>query len=154
MEFRELNRRPNPELNKKLSKAYTEFDALTTELKKKEIPDEIVETINWYIEALNSVNGSDREFIRSLRRTRTKTLQLVIKSLKLVPKNYYRNMWMGIGMAAFGIPIGVAFGTSHDNMAFIGIGIPIGLAIGIGIGSGMDANAQKQGRQLDIDVEM
>ena len=80
-------------------------------------------------------------------------LKLIEKELKLVPKNLYRDRWLAIGMAGFGLPFGVAFGAAFGNMAFIGIGIPIGLAIGIAIGSGMDKKALDEGKQLDVEIK-
>lgn len=56
-------------------------------------------------------------------------------------------------MTAFGIPLGVAYGSITGNMAFIGIGLPIGMALGIAVGTGMDKKAMKEGRQLDIKVK-
>lgn len=50
--------------------------------------------------------------------------------------------------------MGVAFGASSDNMAFISIGIPVGMAIGIAIGSGMDKKAKEEGRQLALEVNL
>ena len=70
--------------------------------------------------------------------------------MKLVPKFYYRNLWMVLGMSAFGIPLGVAFSMSIKNMAFIGIGLPIGMAIGMIVGTNMDKKAFDEGRQLDV----
>ena len=55
-------------------------------------------------------------------------------------------------MSAFGIPLGVAFGASLDNMAFLGIGIPIGMAIGMAVGAGMDKKAFEEGRQLNLEI--
>jgi hypothetical protein len=60
---------------------------------------------------------------------------------------------MALGIAVYGVPLGLAFGVSLDNMAFLGIGIPIGLAIGIGVGNGMDKKALKEGRQLDLEIK-
>lgn len=40
-----------------------------------------------------------------------------------MPKNHYRNIWMAIGTAAFGIPIGLLYGVALDNYGFMGIGI-------------------------------
>lgn len=62
-------------------------------------------------------------------------------------------MWLAVGMAAIGIPFGVVFGISLDNMSFLGIGIPIGMGIGIAIGTAMDKKARDEGRQLDLEVE-
>jgi hypothetical protein len=80
-------------------------------------------------------------------------IKLIEKEVKLVPKNYYRNLWLTLGMAGFGIPIGVAFGASLGNMAFIGVGLPIGLAFGIALGTGMDKKALAEGRQLDLEIK-
>ena len=59
---------------------------------------------------------------------------------------------MAIGMVAFGLPMGVAFGAALGNMAFLAIGMPVGLAIGLAMGSGMDAKAAEEGRQLNIEL--
>jgi len=69
--------------------------------------------------------------------------------LQLVAKNHYRNTWLAIRMAAFGIPLGVAFGSSLANIAYIGIGLLFGFVIGIAVGSSKDQNAAKEGRQLN-----
>ena len=58
---------------------------------------------------------------------------------------------MALGMAAFGVPLGVAFGTSLDDMSFLAIGLPIGMVIGLAVGSGMDKKALEEGRQLDVE---
>ncbi len=87
-----------------------------------------------------------------MRSAELRILKLIEKEQKLVPKNTYRNRWMAIGMSVFGVPIGVAFGASLGNMAFLAIGIPIGMAIGIGLGTGMDKKALEEGRQLDIEI--
>jgi hypothetical protein len=71
----------------------------------------------------------------------------------VVPKNHYRNQWLALGMATFGIPFGVALGMSLGNMALLGIGLPIGLAVGIAVGSGMDKKAFEEGRQLDVEIK-
>lgn len=75
------------------------------------------------------------------------------KEVKLVPKNHYRNRWLALGMAAFGLPMGVVFGISLGNMAFLAIGLPIGMAIGIAVGTGLDKKASEEGRQLDVEIK-
>lgn len=52
-------------------------------------------------------------------------------------------------MASFGIPIGMAFGISFENMAFLGVGIAIGIVVGIQ----MDKKAFKEGRQLVLETQ-
>ncbi len=56
-------------------------------------------------------------------------------------------------MAAFGIPLGVAFGISIGNMGLLGIGLPIGMVIGMAVGSVMDKKAVESGRQLDLEIK-
>ena len=64
----------------------------------------------------------------------------------LVPKNHYRNKWLALGMAVFGVLLGDAFGASLQNMAILAIGLLIGVVIGMTIGTGMDKKAGEEGR--------
>jgi len=154
MKFEKLKTRPELGGNPKLEKAYFQFERLLDELTKKELPDEIVNSINDEIEALNSIAESGKILKKEIRKRQSGIIRLIEKKLKIVPKNYYRNMWLALGMAAFGIPLGVALGTSLDNMAFLGVGLPIGLAIGIGVGTSMDQKAAREGRQIDVEIEL
>lgn len=153
MEIKELKKRPSIDQNKKLISAYAQFDQLLTELKKKELPEEIIKSINNGIDQINSVSESENELRKQIRKTQSVILKLIEKELKLVTKNHYRNTWLALGMAAFGIPLGVAFGTSSGNMGLIGIGLPIGMVIGMAVGSDMDKKAVKSGRQLDLEIK-
>jgi hypothetical protein len=58
-------------------------------------------------------------------------------------------MWIVLGLAVFGVPTGVAFDFSIQNMAFIGMGMPLGMLIGWFAGKKMDSKAATEGRQLD-----
>lgn len=60
---------------------------------------------------------------------------------------------MVLGMSAFGIPMGVAFGLSMGNIGLLGIGLPIGMGVGVGVGSYLDKKALTEGRQLDVDLK-
>lgn len=154
MKINELKHRPDIDVNVKLNEAYLQFEKFLDELRKRELPDEIVNSVNKDIDELNSIPTNEKELRNQIKKKLSKTIRLIEKELKLVPKNYYRNIWLAIGMAAFGIPIGVAFGFSLGNMALLGIGLPLGLVIGIAVGSGMDKKALEQGRQLDIEIRM
>lgn len=153
MEIKELKKRPSIEQNKKLIGNYAQFDKLLTELKKKKLPKEIVNSINNGIDQINSVSESEKELGKQIRESQSSILKLIEKELKIVTKNHYRNTWLAVGMAVFGIPLGVAFGASLGNMAFLGIGLPIGMAIGIAVGSGMDKKAFEEGRQIDLEIK-
>ncbi|MFA5010789.1 MAG: hypothetical protein WC644_02440 [Ignavibacteria bacterium] len=152
MKINELNPKPDIEKSVKLKETYVKFDKLLFELRKRDLPDGPVISINKDIDKMNSTSISEDDMRKLIKKIQSRIIQMLEKELKLVPKNYYRNIWAGLGMAAFGIPIGAAFGASLGNMAFLGIGLPIGLAIGIAFGSGMDKKAFEEGRQLDVEI--
>lgn len=153
MEIKELKRRPGFDQDKKLINSYDQFDKLLTELKKKKLPEEIVNSINNGINKINSVSESDKQLRKQIRKTQASILKLIEKELKLVARNHYRNTWLAVGMAAFGIPLGVVFGISLGNMGLLGIGLPIGMVIGIAVGSVMDKKAFEEGKQLDFEIK-
>lgn len=153
MEIKELIKRPEIHQYKRLGNYYNQFNKLLEELRKRELSDELVIFINDKIEQLNASSGSIKELSKQLRKSQSQILQKIEKDLKLVTINHYRNSWMANGMLIFGIPLGVVFGTSLGNMAFIGIGIPIGMAIGLAIGTDMDKKAFEEGRQLDLEIK-
>ncbi|MFT5887015.1 MAG: hypothetical protein ACI9IP_003488 [Arcticibacterium sp.] len=152
MEIKELQKRPDIEQDKRLHKAYTQFEKLVTELRKRELPSEIKIVINDGIEEINTSSKPGKGLRKQLRKTQTSLLNLLEKQLKVAPKNHYRNTWLAIGMGAFGIPFGAVFGAIMGNMGLIGIGLPIGMVIGMIIGTSMDKQALERGRQLDIEI--
>lgn len=152
MSITELKKRSHTNHSKRIVKRYSNLVLLIGELNERNIPDEIANSINIEIDKVNSLSDSDKTLGKQLRKTQWSILKLIEKELKLVTKNLYQNRWMAIGLTVFGVPFGIAFGASLDNMAFISIGIPLGMAFGIAIGSGMDKKAKEEGRQLNIDV--
>lgn len=154
MEMRSLEKSTQIQQNEKLTKSFMALQSVLEALKDRPVPDEEISIINQRIEEVNTFQGTDKELNKKLRSVRRAILQLVEKELKLVPKNHYRNMWMAIGMSAFGIPMGMAFSISLDSFAFLAIGLPIGMSIGMAVGSAMDKKAEEEGRQLDEEVEI
>ncbi len=153
MIINELNQKPDIEKNVKLKNAYIQFEKLLFEMQKKDLPDGLVMSINEDIEKLNSTIASGDELRKVIKKIQTKIIKKLEKEVKLVPKNYYSYLWLAIGIASFGVPIGVAFGAMLGNMAFLGIGLPIGLAIGFLVGYEMDKKAYEEGRQLDVEIK-
>lgn len=153
MKLNTLKQRQNLSRNIKLNEYYLQFDKLIDELLKKEIPDDVVRSINREIDQLNAIPDSDHHLKSQFKRAQKRIITMLEKELKIVPKNHYQNTWLAIGLSSFGIPLGVVFGILLENMAFIGVGLPIGLAIGLAIGYGMDKNAVNKGRQLDINIK-
>ncbi len=151
MTITELQKRSQNSHSKKLANRYNKVELLIGELNVREIPHEVVTIINQKVDTINGISDS-KMLSKQLRKSYYDILKIIEKELKLVPRNLYRNRWMAIGMSAFGIPMGVAFSSSIDNMSFIGIGIPIGMVIGMAVGSKMDKTAKEEGRQLDFDT--
>lgn len=152
MEIKELIKRSDFDQNKKLVHAFNQLNKLLIELKKKDVPDKIIIVINNGINKINTEPRAPKELIKQLKKTHSSFLKLIEKEVKLVTKNHYRNTWMALGMAAFGLPLGVVFGSSTGNMGLLGIGLPIGMVIGMGVGSKMDKKAFEEGRQLDLET--
>ena len=151
MEIAQLNIAVSLTDNDKLKKKVTNFQNLLSELRERELTEEVMTAINKHIVHLNGIT-SQNILIKELGKRQSNILTLLEKKLKIVPKGYYRNMWMAVGMSAFGVSLGVSFGVALDNMAFLAIGIPIGMGIGIAVGTAMDAKAQKEGNQLGFTV--
>jgi hypothetical protein len=128
------------------------FQKLLTELRKRTIPQDIIEFVNQELEKVNSFTGPEKDLVKQVKTSQASILKLIEKEMKLVPKNHYRNMWLALGMASFGIPLGVIFGLSLGNMAFLGIGLPIGMGIGIAVGTALDKKAADSGNQLDLEI--
>lgn len=152
MKIHEINQKTDIEQNVKLQAAYVQIEKLLSELHKRDLPDEVAVAINQEIEAINTSSFSAGDLRKTIKNKQTKILKLLEKEVKLVPINYYRNLWFGFGMAILGLPLGVVFGLSLGNMAYLGIGLPIGMVIGMAIGEGMDKKAIEEGRQLDIKI--
>ena len=154
MNIIELKERDAISGNAKTNQVFSLFRKVIEEIKKKNLPREIIESVNQDIDEINSTSLTDRDFRKLVRQKQAKILKRLDKELKIVPKNYYRIVWLAVGMGGIGTPIGVAVWLSTGNIAFIGAGIPIGMAIGFALGMSMDKKALKEGRQLDVEVEV
>jgi hypothetical protein len=152
MEFTPLKEASDFKDNKKYTDAVRQFNKLLEQLNQKDLPRETVEFINKEIEEINTSSLVGKELGKEIKSKHDNILKVLRNDLNIVPKHHYRNQWLALGMAAFGIPLGVAFGSSLDNMAYLGLGLPIGLAIGIAVGTGLDDKAKKEGRQLDYEI--
>jgi len=153
MDIIPLQKRPIIETSESKQKGYDSFEKLLSALRQRAIPEEVVASINEDVGTLNQMDDSDKKWYKEMKKTRYRIVQRIHNKLKLVPKNYYRNQWMALGMTIFGLPLGIAFAFAIDNMAFLAIGLPIGMPIGMAIGANKDQQAAKEGRQLDVVIE-
>jgi hypothetical protein len=148
MKFNRLERSPDSFESKKQQDSWQKLQDLLGELEGVDLQAAHEAIIEDGIKELNALDKNDRKLLMLSQKFKNKIFTSLEKDLKIVPKGFYRTRWMIIGMSAFGIPFGVTFGISMDNMGLIGLGLPIGMGIGLAIGAGMDQKAQKEGRQL------
>lgn len=134
--------------NPKFQRRYACFERLWHELKTRDLPPEVVDTLNAHVAPLRDTTQPLKAWNKARSRAQMRILSTLRKELKLVPPNHHTSEWMALGMSVFGVPFGVALGTGLDNMAFLGLGLPIGMAIGMAMGASMDQKAQKEERQL------
>lgn len=146
-----LDPRSEIESDSKTEKVFSQFESLLKALRKRELPEEAIEGINKEVE---KVNAAPLEKLKNtIRKSQTRILRVVEKEAKVVPVNYYRNLWLALGMSVFGMPLGVVLGTTLGSMAYLAVGLPIGLSMGIAIGTNMDKKAKEEGRQLEFELK-
>lgn len=153
MNIIDLNERQDLSNDIKLKRTYDYMGELLKELKKKDLPHNIIQEVNSKVEIINVSTLTGNELRRLVKNKQTEIIKLMEKELKMVPKNYYRNLWLALGMSAFGLPLGVAFGSIMGNMGLLALGIPIGMVLGLVVGKRMDTKALEEGRQLEIELK-
>jgi hypothetical protein len=139
--------------DRRAAEAYKNFNDMVQALRKKDLPEKITELANLKIEEVNRSMLNGKELTRLVKTNQKELIKVLEKEVKIVPRNYYRMLWLAVGMSAFGLPLGAAIGLATKNMGMLGIGLPIGMAIGIAVGSGMDKKAADEGRQLDFEAK-
>lgn len=139
MELIHLNKTDNS--NIKIANSIKQFNSLIKLLNDKNLTVNVIEKINADITELNSSQVMGNSLSHLIKKKQNKIIRLTEKELKIVPKNYYRNLWMVLGMSAFGLPLGVAVGLSLGNIGLLAIGLTIGMAIGTLVGSKLDKKA-------------
>ena len=154
MAIKQLIARENVSENSKTAVLYSKLEALLTALSQKQIPDDVEALVNQEIEALNVSKATGKTLAKQIKIQQNKIIKIVEKAVKIVPKNYYRSLWLVLGMSVFGVPLGVAFGAIIGNMGLLGVGLPIGMGIGVLVGSTIDKKAFKEGRQLDFEAKI
>jgi len=88
MELKELKEITGPEQSRKLKYKYDEFGLLIDLLRKRDLPAELVSSMNPYIEGINSLSASNKELLKQVRTAELRMLKLIEKEEKLVPKNH------------------------------------------------------------------
>jgi len=153
MKITELKINQNILTDDKVGRIFNQFKELLNELEKKNLTDDIIESINQEIDELNAIPHTNNDLKKIIKQKQSKIIKLIVTEMKIVPKNYYRNLWLAIGMSLFGAPLGLLFTLVLKNKGLFAIGIPTGMVIGIALGSGMDKKAFEEGRQLDMEIK-
>jgi hypothetical protein len=153
MSIKELNSQKDISSDNKLIKVFSQFGELLNELRKRELPENIETAVNDCVDQINSSTLTGNQQTKFIKQKQTSILKQIEKELKVVPKNYYLNLWMILGMSSFGLPIGLVFGLTIGNIGLLAIGLPIGMVIGLAVGSGLDKKAFMEGRQLNIEIK-
>lgn len=145
MNLTTLRQREGLEQFKKLVETYQQMQRLCDAILEKKLDETVIQKINVELDALNAIETVDDAFRKSIKKAEDKILKILEKDLKIVPINYYKTLWMILGMSAFGMPFGVLYGVIIGNMGMIGLGLPFGMAIGIFLGINLDKKALAQG---------
>ncbi len=82
MNFIELKKVTSFEQNKRLSKRYATFEKLILELAEKEIPPEIVKSVNQEIETINAFSEPNKDLSKQLRKSTMRHSQNARKKTK------------------------------------------------------------------------
>jgi len=123
-------------------KVYSDFIAILSNLKNRELKDEQYQSIKKELDSLklkSNPNNKKRYYAKKLNEFKT----YLEKEFSLVSEGYYTTIGTGIGMS-----LGVAIGASFGESTGIALGISIGMLIGLAIGRKKDAEAEKQGLVL------
>ena len=137
----------------KTENRYIQLGKILNELEKRQLPQETTDYVDREIEQLNAISNDDKFFVKAIKEKENKIIKWIEKKHKIVPKSYYQTLWMILGMSAFGIPMGAAFGIIMKNMGLLGIGLPIGMGVGVAFGAYLDKKAFTEGRQLDVEIK-
>lgn len=145
-----LSKRDILQQDPKLEKCFTKLQELIEVINERGIPVEVELEIDGHLQALDEFDGSAKDWKKKLSASYRKTLHLLEKRLKLVRKNHYRDLWMPLGLAIFGLPIGMGIAIAIGNIGLLGAFMPAGMAVGMALGIGLDRQAEEQGRQLAV----
>lgn len=137
----------------KLHAAFAQLQELITLLNNKTLTDPIIQKINTEVAEINATSLAGNSLHKLIKHKQTKIVKLVEKELKIVPKDYYKNMWSVIGMSSVGLPLGAAIGIGTGNIGLLAVGLPIGLGLGYVVGMSRDKKAAADGRQLAITLK-
>ncbi|UJP65106.1 hypothetical protein [Mongoliitalea daihaiensis] len=153
MKLKDLDSLSNNLSEDKVAIVFAQFSELLKELKTRDLTENLISLINLSVDKINASTTESKQLKKLIKQEQNLILKQLEKEMKVVPINYYRNLWLVLGMTTFGLPMGVSIGLSLGNIGLLGIGLPIGMVIGMAVGSNIDKKALKEGRQLNFEVK-
>lgn len=127
-------------------KIYKTFLHILTELKKRELSKDEIQSIETELDSLNlKSNPGNRK--RYFRKALSKFEQYLNETFSLISKDYYTKLGAALG-TTFGILFAVVFLSSWERSMGTSMGWLFGMLIGITIGRYMDAKALREGKVL------
>ena len=127
-------------------KVYEEFIHILKGLEKRGLSNDEIESIEEKLKELN-LESDPRYRRRYYKKRLHRFKEFMSKSLSLVTKNYYENLYLIIGMV-FGMTFGIIIGEQTDKSMGLSLGICLGMFVGILIGRSKDAKAMSEGRVI------
>ena len=83
MKINELNQKPGIENNVKLKETYIQFEKLLSELRKRDLPDKLVMSINKDVEEMNSTSMLGDDMGKRMKRKQTMIIKLLEKEVDI-----------------------------------------------------------------------
>ena len=155
----ELQQKENVANDVKLSEQYAQIQSLLSELRERNLPDDVIGIINQKISEINSSTCNDKE-LRRVIKTKQEDIMYHIVRLKIVPKKHYKRLGLSFGPLAGYTFVVLALTLFNDSIGgrfflilpvFI-IGVGVGMLITTYIGVQKDKKAFAEGRQLKTNV--
>lgn len=132
--------------NKSELKVYQEFIHILTSLKKRNLSDAELQSIEDALDGLDltSTPKYNRKHYSLALRNFKKYLK---DSFSFVSKSHFTNLGIGFGMS-FGVVFGIVVLSGFERSTGIALGIAIGMLVGLVIGRRLDDKAAAEGRVL------
>ena len=88
---------------------------------------------------------------RQLEITHHRILYILRRDVGIIPENYYRNLYLALGMSVFGLPLGALLASLLGNSSYLIFGMLFSLAAGIAFGSRKDQIADKENKVIRLE---
>lgn len=132
---------------------YPQLGHLLAILRERELSETLITAINLEIAELNALPDENPELNRLVKKKQNAIVTLIEKQANLVTLGQNQAKWTALGLATFGIPMGLVMGSILKNMSFLALGLPFGLVLGSIIGKKLDQKALEEDRQLPIKLK-